>query len=31
MGAAGESRGDRAARAMLFYGSCHVVEGAARP
>lgn len=31
VGAAGESRGDRAARAMLFYGSCHVVEGAARP
>lgn len=24
-------RGDRAARAMLFYGSCHMVEGAARP
>lgn len=26
-----ERRGDRAARAMLFYGSCHMVEGAARP
>ena len=33
-GAAIESRGDRereAARAMLFYGSCHMDEGAARP
>lgn len=29
-----ESRGDRegeAARVMLFYGSCHMDEGAARP
>lgn len=29
-----ESGGDRegeAARAMLFYGSCHMDEGAARP
>lgn len=33
-GDARESRGDRegeAARAMLFYGSCHMDEGAARP
>lgn len=33
-GAARESRGDRegeAARAMLFHGSCHMDEGAARP
>lgn len=32
--AARESRGDRegeAARAMLFHGSCHMDEGAARP
>lgn len=34
VGDARESRGDRegeAARAMLFYGSCHMDEGAARP
>lgn len=33
-GHARESGGDRegeAARAMLFYGSCHMDEGAARP
>lgn len=33
-GGARESRGDRegeAARAMLFHGSCHMDEGAARP
>lgn len=33
-GGARESRGDRegeAAKAMLFYGSCHMDEGAARP
>lgn len=28
---AGETERGEAARAMLFYGSCHMDEGAARP